>query len=97
MTTWIPIAVAVVSVLLNAAQFYLGQQDRSMRYADHWKGQVEGLIEENDRLRGRIDDTENHCAAQIAALRTENDALGQRLLKMITAEDARQRQQGVQP
>lgn len=83
----ITLALGLLSALLNVLQFALGRRDRSqdeaMRYGDHWRNEAQALFEDNERLRQRITDTENHCAAEMAALRTENDALGTRLLELL--------------
>jgi hypothetical protein len=87
MPQWVLPSIAVLSGILNAVQFLLGtvyrKRDDAMKFGEHWRGEASALLEENERLRQRIDDTEKHCAAELAALKIDNETLEKRLIELI--------------
>lgn len=74
--------VALVGMACTVSTLILTRRDR---FGDHWRTEAEALLAENDRLRQRMDDLEKSCAAQLAALKVENDALGQRIIALVRA------------
>lgn len=71
---------ALGGFLLGCAGFFANRRDR---FGDHWRTEAAALLDENERLRARMDDLEKDCTTKLQALRDENDALGQRIVQLV--------------